>query len=263
MENISESVYECTLAVEAHMVCDLLARAGIAARVDGEFLTGAGGDLPLGNTVRVRVEPSRAAEAREVIADWEKLQPPEPTAQPPANPRPHPALWFLAGIVAGSALLFVALNLRYKVTDSGVDYDGDGRLEVTYHYSTGLMSSNDFDRNRDGHVDARWKFDSQGFETHYEADDDFDGRFEWQDDVEYGAITRAVLDTNGDGRPEQVWHSRHGVLESVDYHFASGGRIVKRDFYKAGLLDSAEYDDDGDGIFERRVSYDRHGERVL
>ena len=29
------------------MICDLLARAGISARVDGEFLAGAGGNLPV------------------------------------------------------------------------------------------------------------------------------------------------------------------------------------------------------------------------
>ena len=68
MESLTTSVYECSLPVEAHMICDLLARAGISARVDGEFLAGAGGELPLGNTIKVRVDPSRAAEAREVIA---------------------------------------------------------------------------------------------------------------------------------------------------------------------------------------------------
>jgi len=49
------------------MVCDLLARAGISARVDGEFLAGAGGELPLGSNIKVRVDPARAVEAREVI----------------------------------------------------------------------------------------------------------------------------------------------------------------------------------------------------
>ena len=109
MENLNQSVYECTLAVEAHMICDLLARAGISARVDGEFLTGAGGELPLGNTVRVRVDPSRAAEAREVIADWEKLQPVEPTPPPKAS-RPKLLLCFLLGVICGGALVLVMLR---------------------------------------------------------------------------------------------------------------------------------------------------------
>jgi hypothetical protein len=71
MENLTEKVFECTLPVEAHMICDLLARAGISARVDGEFLAGAGGDLPLGNSVKVRVDPARAAEGASArIASW-------------------------------------------------------------------------------------------------------------------------------------------------------------------------------------------------
>ena len=73
MENLSQSVYECTLPVEAHMICDLLARAGISARVEGEFLAGAIGELPLGAAIKVRVDPSRSAEAREVIDEWQRL----------------------------------------------------------------------------------------------------------------------------------------------------------------------------------------------
>jgi len=38
---------------------------------------------------------------------------------------------------------------------------------------------------------------------------------------------------------------------------------VKREFYKSGLLDTAEFDDDGDGVFERRVHYDAHAEPKL
>ena len=80
MEGLTESVYECTLPVEAHMICDLLARAGISARVDGEFLAGAGGELPLGSNIKVRVDPANAAEARAVIDEWQRQQPPpDPT----------------------------------------------------------------------------------------------------------------------------------------------------------------------------------------
>jgi hypothetical protein len=55
MEDLREKVYECTLPVDAHMICDLLARAGISARVDGEFLAGVLGELPVGSTIKVRV----------------------------------------------------------------------------------------------------------------------------------------------------------------------------------------------------------------
>ena len=110
MEDLREKVYECTLAVEAHMICDLLARAGISARVDGEFLAGAGGDLPLGNSIKVRVDPARAVEAREVIDEWEREQPPpEPFVPPPRSWLRSP-LWFMFGMLVGGALTFVILR---------------------------------------------------------------------------------------------------------------------------------------------------------
>lgn len=263
MENLSQSVYECTLAVEAHMVCDLLTQAGISARVDGAFLTGAGGDLPLGNTVRVRVDPAHAAEAREVIAEWEKTQTGDKVPPATASPRFKASLWFLVGFMAGCGFVLLALSMRTRATNQGVDYDGDGRPDTVIHYYGQDVTQTDLDRNRDGLVDARWTFDGSGLVKHYESDDDFDGHFEWQDEVEFGEITRGVLDADGDGRPEQVWHSENGVLHSIDFYFASGGRIVKRAYFDAGLLVSAEYDDDGDGLFERRVRYDRHGEPAL
>jgi hypothetical protein len=239
MEHLTEKVYECTLAVEAHMVCDLLSQAGISARVDGEFLQGAGGELPLGNLVKVRVDPARAAEAREVNAEWEQQQPEEPASAPlQRSSRVRSPLWFMAGLVVGAMLVAFAFR------NARGDYD-------------------DFDRNHDGRIDARWIFDFSGAANRYEQDDDFDGRFEWQMEADDGVFTRAVLDADFDGRPEQVAHYVNGVLASTDFYHGSGGRIVKRQFFEAGVLASAEFDDDGDGVFERRVEYDAHAEPRL
>jgi hypothetical protein len=240
MENLSEKVYECSLAVEAHMVCDLLSQAGISARVDGEFMQSAMGEIPVGNAVKVRVDPMRAAEAREVIADWEKQQPVDPIAVPVTKTaRFKSSLWFFIGLVVGATFVYLHFYRVYDV-------------------------KNEYDRNHDGRMDARWTVDWQGYWNHYEEDNDFDGRFEWQFEVEgEGFFKRAVLDADGDGRPEQVTNYAGGVADSIDFHYASGGRIVKRQFFKGGLLDAAEFDDDGDGIFERRMQYDAHGEPKL
>lgn len=67
-----EKIFEASAAFEAHLVHDLLERAGIPSRIDGEFLQGAMGELPVGNLVSVRVAPHHVAEAREIIAEWEK-----------------------------------------------------------------------------------------------------------------------------------------------------------------------------------------------
>jgi hypothetical protein len=210
--------------------------------------------------VKVRVDPSRAGEAREVIADWEKLQPPEPT---PARPRTNSGLgsflWFSAGLLVGGGVMFV--GLRTPTTGDSVDYDGDGHDDIHYVYHGRAISRIDYDRDDDGRVDARWIFDVNGAEKEYDADDDFDGRFEWQGKVEDGEVVRNVLDADGDGQPDRVEFSRNGVVESVEY--IARGHVVKRERYQAGLLSSAEYDDDGDGRFERHVELDAKGDPRL
>ncbi len=260
MENRTESIYECTLAVEAHMVCDLLASAGIAARVDGEFLTGAGGELPLGNTVKVRVEPARVAEAREVIAEWETRQPGETAAPVVRAPRFTPMLWFLLGAMAGAIVVFAMFNTPRNKME--FDFDGDGFSESTFHYVAGEPAATEYDRNGDQKIDERWGF-YRGFETGYEADNDFDGHFEWQGDVVDHENTIAMLDADGDGNAEQVRYLERGVVTVVDFYARGDSHVAKRQHFKAGLLESAEFDDDGDGVFERRVGYDQSEEPRL
>ncbi len=259
MQNLTQSVYECTLAVEAHMICDLLARAGISARVDGEFLAGVGGELPLGSTVKVRVDPARAAEAREVIDDWEKLQPPpDANVAPARRPIWRSPLWFLAGVVVGGGLILLAL--RSSVTSQEVDLDGDGLVDETYVYSGQTLDKIEYDRNADGKVDARWLYDLKGVPNRYERDDDFDGVFEWRGDAERGWVTRDVMDANRDGKPELIANFRNGVIRTVDVYDAEGTRIVREHYDAAARMTAREIDRDGDGTFERRVQYDEYGE---
>ena len=84
MEQLTEKVYECNFAFQAHLIVDLLSQAGISARIDGEFMPGIAGEIPIGNLVKVRVDPARAAEARDFIDDWEKLESP-PDPEPETN----------------------------------------------------------------------------------------------------------------------------------------------------------------------------------
>ena len=259
MEQLTTPVYECTLPVEAHMICDLLSQAGISARVDGEFLAGAGGELPLGNTIKVRVDPSRATEAREVIADWEKSQPAERPSTAARPPIIQKSIWFAFGLMAGVALSFFLMNMNNYADYSGTDYNFDGTHDEVYHYVDGKLRSSGRDRNFDGTHDSRCTFSATYLESVCETDDDFNGRFEWKIDDD-GTMGTAVRDEDADGRPEQVMHLKYGVVQSVDYYFASGGRIVKREHYQGGELVSAEFDDDRDGVYERRVEYDAYGE---
>ena len=256
MENLSETVYECTLAVEAHMICDLLARGGVSARVEGEFLAGAGGELPLGNTVKVRVDPTRAAEAREIIAEWERERPSEQTAPPPRS-RLRSPLWFIAGLAVGGAIIYLAFTS--PISSSGADLDGDGIDEETFHYEGMTLRLVELDRNADRKVDARWINDVRGVTKRYEADDDFDGRFERVSKYQNGKIDTATLDSNGDGRPDMVEHFVNDSNAMTDVYDEAGNRVVAHERFVGGWHVSTDFDMDGDSVFERQVEFDRFG----
>lgn len=62
-------VYRAAHPMEAHMVANFLKEAGLPATVDGDYLTGALGDLPMGWTTapRVLVAEKNAVAARTMI----------------------------------------------------------------------------------------------------------------------------------------------------------------------------------------------------
>lgn len=141
------------------MICDLLARAGISARVDGEFLAGAGGELPLGSTISVRVDPSRAAEAREVIDEWQKLQPLDPTPATARAPLRGP-LWFFIGAVCGA--WFAYLGLKTPVTKVEIYDESETRIVARQNFADGRLVSIDLDHDGDGDFERHVEIDRFG-----------------------------------------------------------------------------------------------------
>jgi len=105
-----KSVFEASNAVEAHMVMHLLRQQGVAGRVEGEYLTGALGELPAAGLVRVVVEPADYDAARAIVAAFEAAQPAEPAGAPTAQRMPSRLLWAGIGMVVG--VLATAAVLR-------------------------------------------------------------------------------------------------------------------------------------------------------
>ncbi len=78
-----KSVYEAANSIEAHMILHLLEQGELKACVQGEYLLGAIGELPVNGLVRVMVNDEDYLEAREIIELWEsgdiESDPEEPT----------------------------------------------------------------------------------------------------------------------------------------------------------------------------------------
>jgi hypothetical protein len=66
------TIYEAANSIEAHILLGLLKTVGIHGRVDGEYLQGGIGELPVMGLVRIRVAAADAERARQVIREWER-----------------------------------------------------------------------------------------------------------------------------------------------------------------------------------------------
>jgi hypothetical protein len=64
-------IYSAQNAVDAHIVKGLLEQQGISARVNGEYLQGGIGELPLIGLVTVSVTEEDYANARKVLSEYE------------------------------------------------------------------------------------------------------------------------------------------------------------------------------------------------
>ncbi len=256
-----KSVYEAANGVEAHMVLHMLKQQGIAGRIDGEYLAGGAGDLPAMGLVRVMVDEADVTRAREIIREWERRQPATAERQiPVVRSRPRTVLAGLVGAVIGGGVVW--LGLQPGKLESR-DYDGDGRPEETYFFTSGgVIERVEFDRNGDGRSDAVQTFDLLANPARRRSDRDFDGHLEMDTEFEKGSPARLTVTPAGAAHPEYRERYTDGVLSSAEYLDASTGALRKTVAFLHGWPTSAQIDTDGDGWLETEHVYDRIGEIV-
>lgn len=105
-----KSVYETSSGLDGHMILNLLEQYRIPGRIEGEHLQGAMGELQAMGFVRVMVAEEDYEQAKQIIREWEALQPPE--EKKPAVSRDNMGIQlFFAGVIIGAALMYWLLKL--------------------------------------------------------------------------------------------------------------------------------------------------------
>ncbi|RZV34919.1 MAG: DUF4440 domain-containing protein [Chromatiales bacterium] len=255
-------VFDAENNIEAHMIVHLLKRSGIDARIMGEHLQGAVGELPAHGNVRVVVDEGDVEEARRIISAWESDQAP-PVDAPPVSARKGTYSGFvglLAGAVIASAFWLWAYNS--PIESDSADYDGDGVIDEFYHWRGGFATLIEGDRNGDGDIDIRYHFSRRLGIDDSESDDDFNGTFEVQTKFRNAALFKDSIDFNDDGLPERTNHYVDGVLTRSEFVHPSRRYLRKEEHYEHGRLKSARWDADDDGELDTTIEYGIYGEEV-
>ena len=241
------------------MLADLLEQQGIDAGIEGEHLQGAAGVLPAMGLVHVVVPEEDWARARQIIEQWERSEAPRSKEAPPKK-----AKWpMLRGFALGLAVGVGAMMLLFHVPgyETGMDYNGDGVLDEKWTYSlSGRPLKYETDRNLDAKVDNIGHFDSRGFATVVDSDDDFNGSFETLTRMRNGNPEVAETDTDGNGTPDLRTIFDSGVLQRLEHIHPNRGVPFRVDHFHHGGLQFSEVDSDGDGKLDTRLSFTPLGE---
>ncbi len=106
-----KSVYEASSGLDGHMILNLLEQYRIPGRIEGEHLQGGMGELQALGFVRVMVDEADYEQARQIVREWEALQPPDEQARPESPNSSMGIQLFIAGVIIGAALMYWLLKL--------------------------------------------------------------------------------------------------------------------------------------------------------
>ena len=257
--SVMKKVYESSTALEAHMVKNLLENEGVDSRIDGEYLQGGVGELQAIGAIRVVVDEDDYPQAREIIDEWESLQP-DDDADGIKTSKPSSAT---NGFVLGVAL---TIGIAYFISNSpmttdGIDYNADGVLDEKWTYQNGRIKESTLDRNFDGNPDVISSYDYSGWLKTSKLDDNFDGIFEVSTVYKNGNAVTDEADTNNNGVIDYRSYFKQGIFDSVEFIDERTGKVRKRQFYKFNKLIADDYDTNGDGILDSHYEYDQYEER--
>ena len=67
-----QKIYDANSGLEANLLKNILQLEGIAAHINGEYLQGASGELPVTGLVSVLVDEDDVWQAKEIVRNWER-----------------------------------------------------------------------------------------------------------------------------------------------------------------------------------------------
>jgi hypothetical protein len=105
-----KSVYEASSGLDAHMILNLLEQHASRDVSRAEYLRGGIGELSAMGFVRVLVADEDHAAAKQIIGDWETIQPPDEETRPEAGSS-IAMRNFISGVFVGALVMYWILKV--------------------------------------------------------------------------------------------------------------------------------------------------------
>ncbi len=247
-------IFEASSGLEAHMISNLLQQVGIDARIDGEYLQGGVGELQAMGFVRVLVDDNDYKIAQQIIESWDTNHKDSVKTIPPKSKSSGPVIGLFIGLLIGAGTTFLLYNT--PVSNDGIDYNDDGKLDEKWVYRDNRISRGETDRNLDGNIDAIHKYNIKGRIYKTESDENFDGIFESTVTYKRGNPVLQTADTDQDGIIDNKSYFTNGVLTEIEILGPTSSSPKKKQKYEMYKLISSEFDSNGDGVYDTQYTYD-------
>ncbi len=263
--NLGEAVVVRTYAGKAiaSIAASRLESEGIETHIQSDDCGGAYPPLQMSRGVRLLVKPEDLDDAEKILHAIEAEDADEvaaPEAQEGRKKTKSNLIILIGLFLLGFAVgYYWSPALTDRSTYTGIierDRKG-GKPGAVYHYVDGHLALLEEDRNYDGKPDAWHRYVAGTLRTS-EYDNNFDGKPDvWVTHKDRFTFVEKV-DTNFDGKPDVTIFYAFGLKKRVDWYPNDSAIIERREFYEHGLLKEALVDTDGDGIFDRRITYDAY-----
>lgn len=157
-------------------------------------------------------------------------------------------------LLAGVITLLYVWNQKQLTNTVEYDFNMDSKPDTFYSYEKGIIVKTEHDRNFDGEIDD-WVFFVQGAIDHSESDNDFDGLIDTWGAYKNGNVAQIDVDTNNDDEPDIIEYYKHGIFVEQEWFIASRKIIHKRAFFRLGIKHEELIDENLDGKFDKKITY--------
>jgi hypothetical protein len=247
------------LMVEADLAAGQLRAQGIECEITTDDCAGM---YPSMGVIQLLVDPADAEDARRILRESAQLPVAALNVPEMKTPAPSRALSFnlvlLAGIVVG-VLIHISYSRLWELRDLNPRYDddGDGVPDREQIWRRGELKEERLDRNRDGRPD-NWLQYSNGWLFLTELDDNFDGKA----DSSYSYSKRqlavsSIHDTDFNGAPDLTVTYTNGFWLRADWRINGAKVVTLRQLYLDGWVNEELRDQNGDGLFDVSILFDR------
>ena len=170
---------------------------------------------------------------------WERgsKSKPQHAFQPESNRRSRKStstLQMLTALAVGAVMGLSGMALwgYFSMDHLPTDRNSDGKDDMILSYADGVLRTASYDDDFDGYFETRYEYNRKGL------------------------VTRGEIDRNQDRKPDLIEDYTLDKLSSQEFLDKQTGRVVKRSFFKLGARVREEFDQDGDGVFERTIHLD-------